>query len=58
MILALVEKLDDSKGAPWEDIVAEAAKKNVREDAVEETLNALMDDGLVFEPVLGRIKKT
>lgn len=58
LILGFVVKLDDGKGAPWEDIVAEAAKKNVREEAVEETLNGLMDDGLIYEPVLGRLKKT
>lgn len=58
LILGFVESLDDGKGAPWEDIVAHAAKKNVREEAVEEALNALMDDGVIYEPVLGRLKKT
>lgn len=58
LIFGLVESLDDGKGAPWEDIVAHAGKKNVREEAVEEALNALMDDGLIYEPVLGRLKKT
>ncbi|HET6404187.1 MAG TPA: hypothetical protein VFH78_06030 [Candidatus Thermoplasmatota archaeon] len=58
LVLGFVESLDDGKGAPWEDIVAAAAKKNVREEAVEEALNALMDDGLIYEPVLGRLKKT
>ncbi|HVM45070.1 MAG TPA: hypothetical protein VM582_03955 [Candidatus Thermoplasmatota archaeon] len=58
LILGFVESLDDGKGAPWEDIVAAAAKKDVREEAVEESLNALMDDGLIYEPVLGRLKKT
>lgn len=57
-ILALVEKHDDGKGAPWEDIVSEAAKKSIKEEAVEECLNALMDDGVIYEPVLGRLKKT
>ena len=58
LILGFVVSLDDGKGAPWEDIVAAAGKKNVREEAVEEALNALMDDGLIYEPVLGRLKKT
>lgn len=58
VVLALVEKLDDTKGAPWEDIVSEAAKKGIAEAAVEEALNALMDDGAIYEPVLGRLKKT
>lgn len=58
LILAFVEELDDGKGAPWEDIVAEAARKGVKESEVEECLNALMDDGQIYEPVLGRLKKT
>lgn len=57
-VLALVDKLDDTKGAPWEDIVAEAAKKKITESQVEECLNALMDKGQIYEPVLGRLKKT
>ena len=58
LILSLAEKLDDGKGAPWEDIVSEAGKKGVTEAAVEETLNSLMDKGLIYEPVLGRLKRT
>ena len=57
LILGFIAKLDEGKGAPWEDIVAEAAKQNLREEIVEETLNALMDDGAIYEPVLGRLKK-
>ncbi|HVL47014.1 MAG TPA: hypothetical protein VM889_00485, partial [Candidatus Thermoplasmatota archaeon] len=55
---ALTESLDDGKGAPWEDIVAEAAKRKVTEAEVEEALNSLMDKGLIYEPVLGRLKRT
>jgi DNA replicative helicase MCM subunit Mcm2 (Cdc46/Mcm family) len=58
LILALAEKLDDGKGAPWEDIVAEASKKGVKEAEVEECLNDLMDKGQIYEPVLGRLKRT
>lgn len=56
-VLALVEKHDDGKGAHWKDVVAEAAKAKIGEDQVEEALNGLMDKGLVYEPVLGRLKK-
>ena len=58
LVASLVEKLDDGKGAPWEDIVAEASKKGVKETEVEECLNALMDKGQIYEPVLGRLKST
>lgn len=58
LILSFAEKLDDGKGAPWEDIVAAAAKQGVKEEEVEECLNALMDKGQIYEPVLGRLKRT
>lgn len=58
VIRGLVDRLDDGKGAPWEDIVAAAAKEKVTEEQVEEALNNLMDRGLIYEPVLGRLKKT
>lgn len=57
-VAALATKLDDGKGAPWEDIVSNAAKERISEEEVEEALNSLMDKGVVYEPVLGRIKAT
>jgi len=56
-VFALVERLDDGKGAPWEDIVAEASKKGMAEAEVEEHLGALLDKGTIYEPVLGRLMK-
>lgn len=58
IVLSLVEKLDEGKGAPWEEVVAEAGRKNISEEEVEECLNDLMDGGQIYEPVLGRLKKT
>ncbi|HUR68169.1 MAG TPA: hypothetical protein VM370_02905 [Candidatus Thermoplasmatota archaeon] len=58
VVLGFIERRDEGKGAPWEDIVSEAGKKGIKEADVEECLNALMDDGLIYEPVLGRLKKT
>ncbi|MHB8585970.1 MAG: hypothetical protein ACYDDF_09095 [Thermoplasmatota archaeon] len=57
-VFALVESLDEGKGAPWEEVVAAAGKKRLTEADVEEALNRLMDKGRVYEPVLGRLKKT
>lgn len=56
--LEIVEELDrDVKGASWEDIVTAAEKKGLSKIQVEETTNSLLDKGLIYEPVLGRIKK-
>ena len=57
-VLALVGELDvDGKGAPWDAILAAAAKRGVKKETLEEAVNALLDKGLVYEPVLGRMKK-
>ncbi len=56
--LEIVEELDkDVKGASWEDIVSAAEKKGLSKMQIEETTNSLLDKGLIYEPVLGRIKK-
>jgi len=47
----------DGKGAPWDAIVAAAANTGIRKDALEEAVNELLDKGLVYEPVLGRMRK-
>jgi DNA replicative helicase MCM subunit Mcm2 (Cdc46/Mcm family) len=57
-VQALVKQLDDGKGAAWEAIIAEAAKTGLAEGDVEEAINSLLDKGLVYEPVLGRLRPT
>ena len=57
-VLALIGELDrDGKGAPWDAILDAAGKKGIRKEALEEAVNELLDKGLVYEPVLGRMKK-
>ncbi len=58
LVLDLVTRLDDGKGAPWEEIVSQARAKSISEEEVEESLNSLMDKGNIYEPVLGKLKKT
>ncbi|MEE9152051.1 MAG: hypothetical protein V3U20_09505 [Thermoplasmata archaeon] len=56
--LGIIEALDkDVKGASWEEIMKEAEKKGLSRMQIEETTNSLLDKGLIYEPVLGRIKK-
>lgn len=52
-----IVKNDTGKGASWEKIVAELKERGIDEMAVEETINILMDKGIIYEPVLGRLKK-
>jgi hypothetical protein len=37
--------------------VSAAEKKGLSKIQIEETTNSLLDKGLIYEPVLGRIKK-
>ncbi len=58
MILQIVEALDkDGKGAKWEAIAAEAKKKGIEKERLEEICTDLMDKGDIYEPELGKIKK-
>lgn len=57
-ILAIVQDLDADEGAKWDDILAKAGVDGTTSEDVEESLNRLMDKGLVYEPTLGVLKTT
>lgn len=57
-VLELVSSLDEGgKGAPWDALVAAAGKSGVEPSDLEAVVDALLDRGAIFEPVLGRIKR-
>lgn len=57
-VLEVITALDkDGKGAPWEGILDSAGKAGVSKDKLEESINSLLDKGLIYEPILGRMKK-
>lgn len=57
-VLGVIGALDgDGKGAPWDGILEGAKAKGVDREKLEETINALLDKGLIYEPVLGRMKR-
>jgi RPA family protein len=57
-VLEVIAALDkDGKGAPWEGILDAAGKAAVAKDKLEEAINSLLDKGLIYEPILGRMKK-
>jgi len=58
VVLGFIGELDaDGKGASWDGITGKAAKAGVDKDALEELINSLLDKGLIYEPILGRMKK-
>jgi RPA family protein len=57
-VLEVIASLDkDGKGAPWEGILDSAGKAGVSKAKLEESINSLLDKGLIYEPILGRMKK-
>lgn len=55
--LSLIGGLDtDSEGALWENLAEAALAKGLDSVALDETLNSLRDQGLIYEPTFGRFK--
>lgn len=57
-VLEIIGSLDkDGKGAPWDAILGASKAAGVTREDLEESINRLLDKGLVYEPVLGRMKR-
>lgn len=57
-ILSLVEELDTSnKGASRDEIEARSSEKGISPEDVEEILDELMNEGQIYEPNLGYMRK-
>jgi DNA replicative helicase MCM subunit Mcm2 (Cdc46/Mcm family) len=57
-VLTIITKLDKSgKGAAWDEIVEEVKRLGMDRTVLEEVTNSLLDKGLIYEPVLGRMKR-
>lgn len=58
LVLEIVTSLDaDGKGASWDEIVGTAQKKGMVKEKLEEVVNELLDRGILYEPILGKIRK-
>ncbi len=58
LVLEVVSALDrDGKGAAWDEIVETAKKKRMAKEKLEEITNRLLDRGLLYEPILGKIRR-
>ena len=53
-ILELVEKLDEGKGAEYQNILTES---KIEEEKVDSAIQELLEEGVCFEPKAGMIKK-
>ncbi len=57
-VIAAVGRLEGAKGARWDDVLGDVGKGGITSEDVEESLNRLMDKGLIYEPTLGVLKST
>jgi RPA family protein len=58
LVLDMLGELDkDGRGAPMDELIRRAATEGIANTELEEITNSLMDKGLVYEPVLGRLKR-
>lgn len=57
-VAELIQKLDvDGKGADWETLLEASEKDGVQKDELEDAVNSLLDKGLAYEPVIGKLKR-
>lgn len=57
-IAALIQRLDDGKGAAWEALQAEGRMDGLSELDVDRAIDNLLDRGIAYEPVLGKLRMT
>jgi RPA family protein len=57
-VLAVVRELEGEDGALWDSIMEQGEGQGLERTIVEEALTSLMDKGLVYEPILGKLKTT
>lgn len=58
IVLEVIRSAEGDDGASWDVITEKCEKAGLDVDTIEEALNALMEKGLIYEPVLGTIKTT
>ena len=57
-LIKLINKKDpESSGMDWDDLEKAAKKGKMNKDAFDEAMEGLLDKGLVYEPMLGKIRK-
>lgn len=58
IVLNVIKSQEGEDGISWDEITKRCEKEGLDDVRVDETLNSLMDKGLIYEPVLGTIKTT
>ena len=55
-LLAIIKELQGEEGAEWDAVIEQAAKQGIERSIAEEAIANLMEDGIIYEPELGKLK--
>lgn len=55
-ILSIIKELQGEEGAEWDAVVEQALKQGIEKEVTEEAIASLMEDGIIYEPELGKLK--
>ena len=57
-LMEIIQELDGGgDGVPWNNLVDKADKAGIEKNKVEELVRSLLEQGVIYEPILGIIKK-
>ena len=56
-LLRIIEEYDEGQGASWNDIIQQAGEAKINRDTVENVVADLFEKGMVYEPLLGKLKR-
>jgi len=55
-ILLIIKELQTEEGVEWDTVIEQAVKKGIEKEVAEEAITNLMEDGIIYEPELGKLK--
>ena len=55
-VLAIIKELQGEEGAEWDAVIEQALKQGIEKEVAEEAIANLMEDGIIYEPELGKLK--
>ena len=55
-LLAIIKELQGEEGAEWDAVIEQASKEGIERSIAEEAIANLMEDGIIYEPELGKLK--
>ena len=55
-MVAIVKELQGDEGAEWDAVIEHAVKEGIDKEIAEEAISNLMEEGIIYEPELGKLK--